>query len=83
MIVKLNSIFICINIEIFLGYRKCFSITATLQHCNRESRQQIFLKKYLGAFVDRNGNVVPLHSDLRQRSLKKKIAIPKGKNCNP
>jgi hypothetical protein len=32
--VKINSIFIYINIEVFLGYGNSLSRTATLQRCN-------------------------------------------------
>ena len=97
VIVKINSIFIYINIGIFFGYRKCFSRTATLQHCNSEcqalelcrapavvdkvytaqreqgatSHRTKFFEKYSGAFVDRNGNVVPLQMEMRNEFLRK------------
>lgn len=47
-----------INIEVFLGYGKYFSRTATLQQRNSNFQKQ---RKSSKSFVDRNENVVPLN----------------------
>ena len=74
---EMNSISIYIDIELFFAYGKGFLRTATLQHCNtmlsfNRFRWKVFTpfsfsgekksKKVDKKFVNRNDNVVPLHS---------------------
>ena len=52
------TLYLYINIEVFLGYGKTLSRTVTLKHCNATEKNR---KKFGDLFVDRNENVLPLH----------------------
>ena len=52
------TLYLYINIEVFLGYGKTLSRTVTLKHCNATEKNR---KKIGDLFVDRNENVLPLH----------------------
>ena len=83
------TLYLYINIEVFLGYGNSLKRTATLQHCNdnfyrHENKSQKKCKISCEAFVNRNHFFLPLqcqNEEAATRALRTEIVNVKSRNC--